>query len=147
MLFGFDTGVISGAIPFFQKDFGIDNNMVELITAIGLVGAIWGALSGGRMTDRLGRKKVILVSAVIFAIGAIWSGWAANVWNLVLARLFLGVAIGISSFAVPLYIAEISPARRRGTLVSLFQLMVTIGVLVSYLVFHSHPKAFALVLT
>ena len=96
LLFGFDTGVISGAIPFFQKDFGIDNNMVELITAIGLVGAIWGALSGGRMTDRLGRKKVILVSAVIFAIGAIWSGWAANVWNLVLARLFLGVAIGIS---------------------------------------------------
>ena len=133
LLFGFDTGVISGAIPFFQKDFGIDNNMVELMTAIGLVGAIWGALSGGRMTDRLGRKKVILVSAVIFAIGAIWSGWAANVWNLVLARLFLGVAIGISSFAVPLYIAEISPARRRGTLVSLFQLMVTIGVLVSYM--------------
>lgn len=133
LLFGFDTGVISGAIPFFQKDFGIDNNMIELITSAGLLGAILGALFCGRLTDRLGRKKVILASAVIFAVGAIWSGVAVDAWNLVLARLFLGIAIGVSSFAVPLYIAEISPAKVRGMLVSMFQLMVTIGVLVSYL--------------
>lgn len=133
LLFGFDTGVISGAIPFFQKDFGIDNNMIELITSAGLLGAILGALFCGRLTDRLGRKKVILASAVIFAVGAIWSGVAVDAWNLVLARLFLGIAIGGSSFAVPLYIAEISPAKVRGMLVSMFQLMVTIGVLVSYL--------------
>lgn len=133
LLFGFDTGVISGAIPFFQKDFGIDNNMIELITSAGLLGAILGALFCGRLTDRLGRKKVILASAVIFAVGAIWSGIAVDAWNLVLARLFLGIAIGVSSFAVPLYIAEISPAKVRGMLVSMFQLMVTIGVLVSYL--------------
>lgn len=133
LLFGFDTGVISGAIPFFQKDFGIDNGMVELITSAGLLGAILGALFCGKLTDRLGRRKVILASAVIFAVGAAWSGIAADAWNLVLARLFLGVAIGVSSFAVPLYIAEISPTKVRGTLVSMFQLMVTIGVLVSYL--------------
>ena len=133
LLFGFDTGVISGAIPFFQKDFGIDNNMIELITSAGLLGAILGALFCGRLTDRLGRKKVILASAVIFAVGAIWSGVAVDAWNLVLARLFLGIAIGVSSFAVPLYIAEISPAKVRGMFVSMFQLMVTIGVLVSYL--------------
>ncbi len=133
LLFGFDTGVISGAIPFFQKDFGIDNNMIELITSAGLLGAILGALFCGRLTDRLGRKKVILASAVIFAVGAIWSGVAVDAWNLVLARLFLGIAIGVSSFTVPLYIAEISPAKVRGMLVSMFQLMVTIGVLVSYL--------------
>lgn len=133
LLFGFDTGVISGAIPFFQKDFGIDNNMIELITSAGLLGAILGALFCGRLTDRLGRKKVILASAVIFAVGAIWSGVAVDAWNLVLARLFLGIAIGVSSFAVPLYIAEISPAKVRGMLVSMFQLMVAIGVLVSYL--------------
>ena len=106
LLFGFDTGVISGAIPFFQKDFGIDNNMIELITSAGLLGAILGALFCGRLTDRLGRKKVILASAVIFAVGAIWSGVAVDAWNLVLARLFLGIAIGVSSFAVPLYIAS-----------------------------------------
>ena len=133
LLFGFDTGVISGAIPFFQKDFGIDNSMIEIITASGLCGAILGALFCGKITDTLGRKKVILVSAVIFAIGALWSGFAPDVYHLIASRLFLGVAIGVSSFAVPLYIAEISPAKKRGALVSMFQLMVTIGVLVSYL--------------
>lgn len=133
LLFGFDTGVISGAIPFFQKDFGIDDGMIEVITSAGLVGAILGAFFCGRITDKLGRKKVILASAVIFTIGALWSGLANNPGNLIAARLFLGVAIGISSFAVPLYIAEISPTKMRGALVSIFQLMITIGVLVSYL--------------
>lgn len=133
LLFGFDTGVISGAIPFFQQDFRLDDGMIELVTSAGLLGAILGALGCGRLTDRLGRRKVILASAVIFAVGAVWSGLAADVWNLVAARLFLGVAIGVSSFAVPLYLAEISPTAIRGRLVALFQLMITIGVLVSYL--------------
>ena len=133
LLFGFDTGVISGAIPFFQKDFGLDNSMVELVTSAGLVGAILGALFCGKITDILGRKVVILASAVIFTIGALWSGFAPSIEQLIIARLFLGIAIGVSSFAVPLYIAEISPANKRGSLVSMFQLMITIGVLASYL--------------
>ena len=128
LLFGFDTGVISGAIPFFQKDFGLDNSMVELVTSAGLVGAILGALFCGKITDILGRKVVILASAVIFTIGALWSGFAPSIEQLIIARLFLGIAIGVSSFAVPLYIAEISPANKRGSLVSMFQLMITIGV-------------------
>ena len=132
LLFGFDTGVISGAIPFFQKDFGIDDSMIEIVTSAGLIGAILGALFSGKITDRLGRKKIILAAAVIFAIGALWSGLAPDVYNLITARLFLGVAIGVSSFAVPLYIAEIAPAKLRGQLVTMFQLMITIGVLVSY---------------
>ena len=133
LLFGFDTGVISGAIPFFQKDFGIDDSMVEVVTSSGLLGAILGALCCGKLTDRIGRRKVILTSAVIFAIGALWSGWAPGIYHLIAARLFLGVAIGISSFAVPLYIAEVSPAKTRGMFVAMFQLMITIGLLVSYL--------------
>lgn len=133
LLFGFDTGVISGAIPFFQKDFNIDNQVIELITASGLIGAILGALFCGKVADHFGRKKTILATAVIFAIGALWSGLAPDIPNLILARLILGIAIGVSSFTVPLYIAEISPARLRGMLVSMFQLMITIGVLVSYL--------------
>lgn len=133
LLFGFDTGVISGAIPFFQKDLGIDNNMVELVTASGLIGAILGALFCGKAADRFGRKKIIVASAIVFAVGAFWSGFAPDVYHLILSRLFLGVAIGVSSFTVPLYIAEISPARSRGKLVSLFQLMITIGILASYL--------------
>ena len=133
LLFGFDTGVISGAIPFFQEDFGLDNSMIEVVTSAGLVGAILGALFCGKITDVLGRKVVILASAVIFTIGALWSGFAPSVDQLIVARLFLGIAIGVSSFAVPLYIAEISPANKRGSLVSMFQLMITIGVLASYL--------------
>ena len=120
LLFGFDTGVISGAIPFFQKDFGIDDSMVEVVTSSGLLGAILGALCCGKLTDRIGRRKVILTSAVIFAIGALWSGWAPDIYHLIAARLFLGVAIGISSFAVPLYIAEVSPAKSRGMFVAMF---------------------------
>lgn len=133
LLFGFDTGVISGAIPFFQKAFNISNNWVEIITTAGLVGAVIGAMTSGRLADIFGRKKVILTSALIFIIGAIWSGAAPSAMVLVFARLFLGLAIGASSFAVPLYIAEISPTKSRGTLVSMFQLLITIGIMVSYL--------------
>jgi sugar porter (SP) family MFS transporter len=132
LLFGFDTGVISGAIPYFQKNFALDNDWIELITTAGLAGAVFGAISSGRITDIVGRKKVIMASSLIFTIGAIWSGSAPDAVNLMVARFFLGIAIGISSFAVPLYIAEISPARSRGTLVSLFQLLITIGIFVSY---------------
>ncbi|GAP73165.1 arabinose-proton symporter [Candidatus Symbiothrix dinenymphae] len=133
LLFGFDTGVISGAIPFFQQDFQIDNGFVEIITSAGLVGAILGALFSGKLTDRIGRRKIILIAAVIFIVGALGSGIAPTVWTLIIARLVLGVAIGISSYSVPLYLAEIAPTKIRGTLVSLFQLMVTIGILLSYL--------------
>jgi sugar porter (SP) family MFS transporter len=132
LLFGFDTGVISGAIPYFQQRFQLGNDWVELITTAGLLGAVIGALSCGRIADLLGRKKVILAAALVFSIGAIWSGMAPDARMLIVARFFLGTAIGVSSFAVPLYISEISPARSRGTLVSLFQLLITIGIMVSY---------------
>lgn len=132
LLFGFDTGVVSGALPFFQKDFGVPDSSVELITTAGLIGAIIGAFIGGKITDYIGRRLVLIASGAIFAVGALWSGLASSVSSLVAARLFLGVAIGISSFAVPLYIAEISPTRIRGRLVSMFQLMITIGILVAY---------------
>jgi SP family galactose:H+ symporter-like MFS transporter len=133
LLFGFDTGVISGAIPFFQKAFGIADNWIEIITTAGLVGAVIGAMFSGRIADVVGRKKVILAAAVIFIIGAVWSGASSGPVMLVLARFFLGIAIGVSSFSVPLYIAEISPTKSRGKLVSMFQLLITIGIMVSYL--------------
>ena len=91
LLFGFDTGVISGAIPFFQKTFRIADNWIEIITTAGLVGAVIGAMFSGRIADILGRKKVILASAVIFSIGAVWSGASQSALMLVFARFFLGV--------------------------------------------------------
>ena len=100
LLFGFDTGVISGAIPFLQSDWGIDKNDVEWITAAGLLGAMLGAVCCGRLSDIFGRRKIILVSAVIFAVGALWSGLATDLTSLVFSRLFLGIAIGVASFTV-----------------------------------------------
>jgi sugar porter (SP) family MFS transporter len=132
LLFGFDTGVISGAIPFLKDDFLLTDSQVENVTAFGLIGAVIGALACGRITDILGRKKVILASAFIFITGALWSGFAPNFTHLLISRLYLGLAIGVSSFATPLYIAEISPTKIRGTLVSMFQLLITVGILAAY---------------
>jgi len=132
LLFGFDTGVISGAIPFLRTDFVLTDGEVENITAFGLIGAVIGALLCGRITDIFGRRKVILVSAFVFATGALWSGFAPNANLLLISRLYLGLAIGVSSFATPLYIAEVSPTKIRGTLVSMFQLLITVGILAAY---------------
>ncbi len=133
LLFGFDTGVISGAIPFLQDYFVLTDSQVETITALGLIGAVVGALFTGRITDYLGRKKVILASAFVFATGAVWTGLAPTVNQLMISRFYLGLAIGVSSFAVPLYISEIAPTKIRGTLVSMFQLLITVGILAAYL--------------
>ena len=133
LLFGFDTGVISGAIPFLRNDFQLTDSQIENITAFGLIGAVIGALVCGRLTDILGRRRVILASAFIFVTGALWSGIAPNVTQLLISRLYLGLAIGVSSFATPLYIAEISPTKIRGTLVSMFQLLITVGILAAYI--------------
>jgi len=133
LLFGFDTGVISGAIPFLQDYFELTDSQVESVTALGLIGAVVGALVTGRLSDYLGRKKVILASAFVFATGALWTGFAPSVTQLMISRFYLGLAIGVSSFAVPLYISEISPTKIRGTLVSMFQLLITVGILTAYL--------------
>lgn len=132
LLFGFDTGVISGALPFLKQSWGLTDSQQEWITTSALIGAVLGALGSGRLTDIFGRKKVILVTSVIFALGSILTGAATSPAFLAGSRIVLGVAIGISSFTVPLYISEISPTKVRGALVSSFQLMITIGILVSY---------------
>ncbi len=133
LLFGFDTGVISGAIPFLQDYFDLTDSQIENVTALGLIGAVIGALFTGSLTDYLGRRKVILASAFVFGTGAIWTGFAPTVPQLMISRFYLGLAIGVSSFAVPLYISEISPSKIRGTLVSMFQLLITVGILAAYL--------------
>jgi len=132
LLFGFDTGVISGALPFLKQSWNLSSDQQEWITSAALIGAVIGALSSGRITDIFGRKKVILVAAVIFGVGALLTGAASTPGFLAASRILIGVAIGVSSFTVPLYIAEISPTKARGAFVSSFQLMITIGILVSY---------------
>jgi len=133
LLFGFDTGVISGALPFIRQYWKISDAGVELLTASVLVGATAGALLSGKLSDILGRKKMIVINAIVFTIGAVGCAVAWSITFLIIMRIVIGFAIGITSYVVPMYIAEISPARKRGALVTLNQLMITIGLLVSYI--------------
>lgn len=135
LLFGYDTGVISGALLFIRKDLGPFSSFTEgVIVSFLLVGAVVGAISGGPLSDRIGRRPTALLAAVVFGIGAIAASLSPSVGFLVFARFLLGLGVGLASMIVPLYIAEIAPADRRGALVSLNQLMITIGILVSYIV-------------
>jgi len=132
LLFGFDTGVISGALPFLKEYWNLSDASVEWVTTTVLLGAVLGAITSGKLSDFLGRKKMIIVNAIIFTIGALGCALATNIETLIIMRVFIGIAIGITSYVVPMYIAEVSPTRRRGALVTLNQLMITIGILVSY---------------
>lgn len=134
LLFGFDTGVISGALLFIKKEFALSPNYQEWVVSAVLIGAVIGAGTSGKISDIFGRRNVIFVTAILFAIGSIFLAFAPAAVFLVAGRVVLGLAIGVASFTAPLYISEVSPTKVRGMLVSLNQLMITIGIVVSYLV-------------
>jgi sugar porter (SP) family MFS transporter len=135
LLFGYDTGVVSGALLFLKNDFGgLSSFQQELVTSLLLAGAMVGALTAGRVADAVGRRKTILVTAVIFVAGVLLAAFAPTFWTLIVARFVIGLAVGSASMTVPLYIGETAPAKIRGALVSLNQLMITSGILASYLV-------------
>jgi sugar porter (SP) family MFS transporter len=131
-LFGYDTGVISDALLYIGPAFGLGNTGKQVVVAALLLGALVGALLGGRLADGLGRKRTLVGAAVVFAGAAVLAGLSPNVAVLVAARVLLGLAIGASSSCVPLYLAEIAPPESRGRLVSLNQFLITVGILVSY---------------
>ena len=134
LLFGYDTGVISGAILFIKDQFQLSSGSIQRVVSAVLFGAMIGAALSGALADRFGRKKVILVTAVLFAIGAVGAAFSINIPMMIAFRMMIGVAIGVASYTAPLYISEISPPEARGALVSLNQLMITCGIVVSYLV-------------
>ena len=134
MLFGYDTGVISGAILFITPDLGLTPFLEGLVVASLLLGAAAGAGSAGPLSDRLGRRNLILIAAVIFSIGAIGAGLAPGVGTLVLFRVVLGLAVGAAALIVPLYLSEIAPTEIRGAISSLNQLMITVGILLAFIV-------------
>lgn len=133
LLFGYDTGVISGAVLFITKQFSLSVFPTELVVAVVLLGAAAGALSGGRIADWLGRRRTLLITSIIFIVGAIICAFAGSLHVLIAGRLIVGLGIGLSS-VVPVYISEISPASARGWQASLYQLAITIGILAAYLV-------------
>ncbi len=134
LLFGYDTGVISGALLFLRTEFALSPGMQGMVAGIALVGAAAGAMVAGDLADRYGRRKVILITALIFILGSLVAAVAYQLSVLLLGRLIVGVGIGLASMLTPLYLAETAPARSRGALVSLNQLAITCGILVSYLV-------------
>jgi SP family galactose:H+ symporter-like MFS transporter len=134
LLFGYDTGVIAGALLFIKADFGLSSFEQGLVVAAVPIGAVFGAAYAGPAADRYGRRVMILAAAGIFIVGALVSAASQGVELLVAARVVIGVAIGLASAAAPVYISEVAPPESRGRLVSFFQLAVTIGILVAYLV-------------
>ncbi len=134
LLFGFDTGIISGALLFIQKQFVLTTGMKELIVSSVLIGAMVGSLCSGRLTDIFGRRKVMLIIAGLFIVGTLIASFAKLTEMIIVGRIIIGLAIGIGSYAAPLYIAEAAPLEWRGGLVTLNQLAITIGILCSYLI-------------
>ncbi|HUK42775.1 MAG TPA: sugar porter family MFS transporter, partial [Candidatus Acidoferrales bacterium] len=141
LLFGYDTGVISGAIIFIKSDFAVSTFMLEAIVSGVLVGAPIGALFGGRFADRFSRRRVLIATAAIFALGAIFCAVAQSPAQLIAGRILVGLGIGVASAGVPVYISEISPAHARGWQVSLFQLAITVGIMAAYIVDYAFSKS------
>src|SRR3954451_11435478 len=134
LLFGYDTGVISGALLFIPDDFKLTPFLTGAIVATLLLGAMVGAGFAGRLADKLGRRLLIIVAAIVFTVGALLAAVAPTVGVLIAARFILGLAVGSAALVVPLYLAEIAPTKIRGAIASLNQLMIVSGILVAFIV-------------
>jgi SP family galactose:H+ symporter-like MFS transporter len=133
LMFGLDIGVISGATHFIQDEFKVSDHMIEWIVSSMMLGAAVGALGASWMSAALGRKRSLILGAVLFVAGSLLCGGAWSPETLIVARCVLGLAIGIATFTAPLYLAEVAPEQIRGAMISLYQLMITIGILVAFL--------------
>ena len=133
LLFGFDTGVISGAIPFIRTEFELTAYQEGFAVSNLMIACTVGALIAGPVADWGGRKKVLILCSLLFLISAIFSAFPRNFTELVIARFVGGLGVGVASVVSPMYITEISPASIRGRLVALNQLAIVFGILFSYL--------------
>ena len=133
-LFGYDQGVISGALLGIQKTFAVGAVALEIVTSWVTLGAMFGSLAGGYVADHFGRKRALFAAAALFIIGATIEALSPNVPVLVFGRLAAGFGVGVAAVAAPLYAAELAPAAQRGQFVSGYQLAITVGIFVAYLV-------------
>ncbi|MDO1446433.1 sugar porter family MFS transporter [Rhodocytophaga aerolata] len=133
LLFGFDMAVISGVLPFVQKQFTLTAAEEGWFVSCAIVGCIIGVLFSGELSDRWGRKKLLIIAAILFLLSALGTALASSLTFLIIARMIGGMGVGVASNLAPLYISEIAPAAIRGRLVTFYQLAVTLGILVAYL--------------
>ncbi|WP_410013577.1 sugar porter family MFS transporter [Sodalis sp. C49] len=133
LLFGLDIGVIAGALPFLSDELQITAHQQEWVVSSMMFGAAVGAVGSGWLSAKLGRKYSLLIGALLFVIGSLCSAFSPNVELLVVARIILGLAVGVASYTAPLYLSEIAPEKIRGSMISMYQLMITIGILAAYL--------------
>jgi MFS transporter, SP family, sugar:H+ symporter len=134
LLFGYDTGVIAGALLYINKDLELTPTLQGVVVSSLLVGAMLGSIVAGPLADAIGRRRLVLIAAVTFIVGAIGSALAPSAGVLILFRVVLGLAVGAASVIVPLYLAELAPTGIRGAIASLNQLMIVTGILVAYIV-------------
>lgn len=133
-LFGFDTGVVSGALLYIRQDFSLNSIEQSSVVSILLIGSATGAMGAGKLADRWGRRRLLGLAGVVFLVGTVLAVFSTGYGMLMVARIVLGLAVGTASALVPVYLSEISPTQIRGQLLTLNQLMITVGILVAYLV-------------
>ena len=134
LLFGFDTGVISGASPLIENAFKLNISQTSFVTSSVLIGSSVGALSIGTLSDKFGRKKMLIVASILFILGSILSAFAVGFVSMCMARIILGLAVGGASGLTPSYLAELAEAEHRGTITGMFQFMITTGILLAYII-------------
>jgi len=134
LLFGFDTSIIAGAIPFIQQHFHASDAQVELVVSVSVLGALFGALLSGKIIDIIGRKQALIITGILFIIGTAIAAYSISILMLVIGRLLLGIAIGVASYTTPLFIAEIAPSNTRGGLVLWNGAFLTGGQVVAFIV-------------
>lgn len=134
LLFGYDTGIIGVALLGLSKQFALDDTLKQLVTGAIILGAIFGCVGTGRLSDHLGRRRTIVLVGAVFIVGSVLSAMATSVGMLIAARFILGLSAGSATQIIPVYIAEVTPPQHRGKLVVMFQFMVVFGILVAYLV-------------
>lgn len=133
LLFGYDTGIIAGALPFIQRDFELNTWQSQFLVGSALFGALIGTFSCGLMANNMGRREMIKLTAALFTVGSFGCAMASNYWWLLSSRFIVGGAIGLASYSIPLYISEISPPRYRGGLIAVNTIAVTAGIVIAYL--------------
>jgi sugar porter (SP) family MFS transporter len=134
ILYGFDMGIIAAVLVFVRESFALSTHMEEIVVSVVLVGAMSGAVAGGSIADRIGRRSTLVWGGVIFLLGSLLAFWSPDVTILIVARGLLGIAIGFTSVTAPVYVSELAPPRSRGLLIGLYQFALTIGIVLADLV-------------